>query len=236
MLSRCPQPALRFRTLLPSAIIFLSNVFLCVSASLLPTNAEIIDRIAVSTGNRVITTSDVDREIRVTAFQSGVKPDFSPANQRATAQRMVEQKLIRREMDQSHYPLPSPAEADPLVEEFRASRYTNDADFRQALADYGITEQDLRDELLWQLTLLRFIEVRFRPGVHVTDEEIQEYFDKNVKPAALAAHPDQPVSLEDYRNQIENTLMEQHTNREVDKWLQEARKRTEIVFHEEAFQ
>jgi hypothetical protein len=211
-------------------------VFLCVTVFLPQAPAEIIDRIAVSTGNNVITTSDVDREIRVTAFQSGVKPDFSPANRRATAQRMVEQRLIRREMDQSHYPLPGPAEGDPLVEQLRMSRYQNDADFGQALADYGITEQDLRDELLWQLTLLRFIEVRFRPGVHVSDEEIQEYFDKNVKPAAQAAHPGQPVSLEDYRDQIENALTEQHTNREVDKWLQDARKRTEIVFHEEAFQ
>jgi hypothetical protein len=199
-------------------------------------SAEIIDRIAVSVGNSVITTSDVDREIRVTAFQSGVQPDLSPADCRATAQRMVEQKLIRHEMEQSHYPLPSSTEADFLIEQLRMSRYPTDAEYQRALARYGITEQDLRDELLWQLTLLRFIEVRFRPGVRVSDQEIQDYFDKQVKPAAQAAHPDQPISLEDYRNQIENRLAEQQTDKEVDTWLQDARKRTEIVFHDEAFQ
>lgn len=199
-------------------------------------SAEIIDRIAVSVGNSVITTSDVDREIRVTAFQSDVQPDLSPANRRATAQRMVEQKLIRREMEQSHYPLPAPTEADFLIEQLRMSRYPTDAGYQQALAKYGVTEQDVRDELLWQLTLLRFIEVRFRPGVRVSDQEIQDYFDKQVKPAAQAAHPGQPVSLEDYRNQIENRLAEQQTDKEVDAWLQDARKRTEIVFHDEAFQ
>jgi hypothetical protein len=190
----------------------------------------------VSVGNSVITTSDVDREIRVTAFQNGARPDFTPANRRATAQRMVQQKLIRREMELSHYPLPGPMEADTLLEQLRMSRYPTDAEYQKALSQYGITEQDVRDELLWQLTLLRFIEVRFRPGVRVSDEDIQDYFDKEVKPVAQAAHPDRPVLLDDYRNQIENRLAEQRTDKEVDAWLQDASKRTEIVYHNEAFQ
>ncbi|MBV8732487.1 MAG: hypothetical protein JO336_21970 [Acidobacteriia bacterium] len=215
-------------------------VFLCVSVSPcvipLPAHAEIIDRIAVSLGNSVITNSDIDHEIRVTAFQSGNQPDFSLPNRRATAQRMIEQKLIRREMEQSHYPFPSPAEADPLLEQLRTSRYRDDAAYQQALDDYRITEQDLRDELIWQLTLLRFIEVRFRPGVRVSDQEIEDYFNKEVKPVAEATHPGQPLALEDYRNQIENTLAEQRTDREVDNWLEDARKRAQIVFHPEAFE
>jgi len=210
-------------------------MLVCFSASVCCLRGEIIDRIAVSVGNSVITITDVDREIRVTAFQAAVKPDLSPSNRRATAQRMVEQKLIRREMDLSHYPLPDASEADQMLQQIRGSRYPNDADFHQALADYGITDQDLKEELLWQLTLLRFIEVRFRPGVHVSDDEVQEYFDQQVKPTAQAAHPGQPVTIEDYRSQIENRLAEQRTDSEVDKWLQEVRKRTEIVVHEEAF-
>src|SRR5438477_7552515 len=64
-------------------------------------SATIIDRVSVSVGNRVITASELDRQIRVTAFQNGVKPDFSPAARRATADRMVEQKLIQRELSNS---------------------------------------------------------------------------------------------------------------------------------------
>jgi hypothetical protein len=196
--------------------------------------AEIIDRIAVSTGNSVITTSEIDREIRVTAFQSGEKPDFSPAHRRQTAQRMVDQKLIRREMEMSAYSLPDPMEAEPLLEQLRMSSYTSDAEFQKALADYGITEQDVKDELLRQLTLLRFIEGRFRPAVHVSDQEIQDYFEKQIKPAA--EKPGQPVTLEDYRNAIEETLAERRTDQEVENWLADVRKRTEIVFHQEAFE
>jgi hypothetical protein len=226
----------------PSIFCILRSTFLSVflAYTLFPSgpraSAEIIDRIAVSVASSVITASDVDREIRVTAFQNGVTPDFRAANRRETAQRLVEQKLIRREMELSRYPLPDPSEAGPLLEQLRMGRYKSDSEFQQALAVSGITEQELRDALLWELTLLRFIEVRFRPAVQVSDQELQDYFEKVVSPAAQAAHPEQPVALEDYRNQIEETLAGQRADQEVNNWLKEARKRTEIVVHEEAFQ
>ena len=197
--------------------------------------ADIIDRIAVSVGNRVITAGDIDREIRVTAFLNGAKPDFSPVSRRSTAERMVEQKLIRRELETSRYPVPEPSEVEPAVAQLR-KQYPNDEAWQRALADNGITEQDLKDELLWQRTLLLFIEVRFRPGVQVSDQEIDDYFHSVVEPAAKAAHPDEPVSIADYRSQIEEKLAGQRVDQEVDSWLKRARARAEIVYHEEAFQ
>jgi hypothetical protein len=200
----------------------------------LPAFADIVDRIAVSVGNRVIAVSDLDREIRVAAFLDGVQPDFSPAAKRATAERMIEQKLIRRELETSRYPVPDPSEVDPILAEFREQHYKDDDEYRRALTERGITELDVKDELLWQRTLLRFIEVRFRPAVQVSDQEIQDYFDKVVAPAARAAHPGEPVVLEDYRGQVEETLTGKRVDKEVDTWLKEARKRNEIVIHEDA--
>lgn len=196
---------------------------------------EIIDRIAVSVGNRVITASDLDREIRVAAFQSGVKPDLSAAARRATAERMVEQKLIRRELETSRYPVPDAAQVQPALEKFKKQYFTNDEEYRRALTDYGVTEQDVKEQLLWERALALFIEMRFQTGIQVTGGEIQDYFDKVVKPAAEAAHPGQPVALEDYRDRIEQALAGQRADREMDNWLKEARGRTEIRFHDEVF-
>jgi len=223
----------------PSALSFVLSLVFSVSLCLCgesPVSAEIIDRIAASVASSVITTSDVDRAIRVTAFQNGVDPDFHAANRRETAERLVEQKLIRREMELSRYPLPDPSEAGPLIEQLRMSRYKSDPEFQQALAVSGVTEQEVRGALLWELTLLRFIEVRFRPAVQVSDQDLQDYFEKVVRPAAEAAHPGQLVALEDYRDQMEETLAGQRADQEVSNWLKEARKRNEIVVHEEAFQ
>jgi len=114
---------------------------------------------------------------------------------------------------------PTAAEVAPVLAAFkrRAFRRTK---LPERLADYGIADQDVKDLLLWQRTLLLFIEVRFQSGVQVTGQDIQDYFDKVVKPAAEAAHPGQPIDLEDYRDQIEQTITGQRADRQMDTWLQ----------------
>jgi len=199
-------------------------------------SADIIDRIAASVGNRVITRTDVEREIRVAAFQDGVKPDLQPERKQAVLQAMIEQKLIERELENSRYPLPDAPELAPVIEQFKKQHFKDDADYQRALAEYGITQQDFTSELLWQRTLLLFIQVRFESGVQLTDQEIADYFEKTVRPAAEAAHPGQPVTLEDYRSQIVTKLEGERANRQLDVWLAEAKRRTEITIHPEALQ
>ena len=204
------------------------------AVALIAARAEIIDRIAASVGNRVITTSDLDREIRVSALLNGVAPDLSPTAKHDTLERLIEQKLVRNELESARYPSPTPAEVEPELAQFKKKFFKDDAAYQQALTAAGITEKDVRDELLWQRSLLLFIEVRFRPGVQVTDQEIQDYFDQTVAPAARLAHPGQPVKLEDYRDQIEEKLIGQKVDAEMDRWMAAARKRNQIVYHPEA--
>ena len=209
-----------------------SVIPLLVAAGL---HGEIIDRIAVSVGNQAITTSDLDREIRVTAFLNRTTPDLSPANRRAAADRMVEQRLILRELESSRYPTPAPSEIDPILDKFVKENFSSAEDYRHALEAAGIADENLRDELLWQRRLLLFIDVRFRPAVQVSGQEIQDYFTRVVEPAAQAAHPGEPVTLGEYRAQIEEKLSGEAVDRQMSTWLDNARKRSEVVFHEEAF-
>ena len=219
----------------PAAFLSSLLVSCAACAALVPARAEIIDRIAVSVGSGVITESDIDREIRVTAFLNLAKRDFTPAGKRATAERMVDQRLVRRELEISRYPVPDLAEIQPALEQFQKEHFQSAAEFQRALAAYGLTEDDVNRQLLWQITFLRFIDVRFRPGVQVSAEEIQDYFDRVVKPAAQAAQPGQPVTLEDFESQIESKLAGQLVDRAVDNWLQEVRRSTDIQYREEAF-
>jgi hypothetical protein len=209
-------------------------VFICGLVFL--ARADIIDRIAVSVGNRVITVSDIEREIRVTAFLEGKKPDLSPAGKRATADKMIEQRLIQMELDTSHYPIPDSSEIEPILADFKARQFKAIEDYHRTLSEDGITEQDVKDELLWARRLMRFIGIRFRPGVRVADTDIQKYFDQTVAPAARAAHPGEPVAMEDYREQIEEKLAGDLADQEMNVWLVEARRRNEIIVHNEVFQ
>jgi hypothetical protein len=193
-------------------------------------HAETIDRIAVAVGNRVITTSDIDRQIRVAAFLSGTEADFSAKGKRTIADRLVEQRLIRNEIEMTHYVTADPSEIEGALREFVAKYFKDDAAYRAALAKAGITEAEVRQELQKERTVNAFIDVRFHPAVQVTEDQIREYFEKTAGPGAQAA------TLDDVRDQIERTLTAQQVDGEVDRWMREARRRTAIVYHDEAFQ
>src|SRR5579884_2191521 len=129
---------------------------ICVVLSL---HADIIDRIAVSIGNQVITTDQIDDEIRIAAFLAHEQPKLTAEERKQAAERLIEQTLIKREMDLTHYPVPDVAEADPLVNKIEAE-YPDRETFLNALAHYNINLDKLRRDLWWQLTLLKFTDER----------------------------------------------------------------------------
>ena len=196
---------------------------------------EIIDRIAASVGNRVITASDLDRQIRVTAFQDGVKPDFSPAHKRAMAESMIEQKLDPVELANSRYPLPDPAELVPAIEQFKKEHFKDDAAYQRRAGRVWHHRGGFQGTVV-----VAAHPAVVHPGA-IRDRRAgdrrrrwKQYFTKTVKPAAEAAHPGQAVSLDDYREQIERKLTGQRADQQMDIWLREVRRRTNVVVHEEA--
>jgi hypothetical protein len=210
------------------------SISICLAGWMLAAHAEILDRIAVSVGNRVITETDLAREIRLTAFLNGQKPDFGPENKRQTAERLVDQLLMRADLDVSRSLLPSAEESEIELKEVK-QRFADEAAYRRALAEYGITEEDLRARLKWQLTLVRFIDIRFRAGVQISDEDVRNYFNEHLRPTLEKSHPGQPISLDDYRENIERTLGSEAANQQAEQWLRRARNRTRIVYHDEVF-
>jgi peptidyl-prolyl cis-trans isomerase SurA len=212
------------------ARILLSFVFLLPGA-----RAEVIDRIAVTLDNQVITQTEILLAIRLTAFLNGDSLDFSSASRKKAADRLIEQKLIRKEMEPAHYLEAGPAELESMLKEARAQRFHDAEEYRAALENYGITEQDLKAHLRWQVTFLRFIDLRFRPGIHVTDDEIRKYFDQELPELQKKAGNDNTITFNDLRDKLEENLTGQHIDKQVDDWLAQARKRTHIEFHPEAF-
>jgi hypothetical protein len=198
--------------------------------------AEVIDRIAVALDNQIITESEVACEIRLSALLNGDPLDFSPGARRKAADRLVEQKLIRREIMLGRYPEPGKDEVAAMLKQIQAQRFPVSEDYRQALEKYGVSEADVNVYLLWQLTLLRFIDARFRPGVQVPDEEIRAYFESEQSKGEEKADAGKRPRFEDLRDQIHETLTNQRVDQLLNDWLAAARKRAHIVFHQEAFQ
>ncbi len=207
---------------------------LCLVALRAPLCAEVIDRMAISVGNQVITESQIDEEVRVTAFLNNEKVDLSADEKKKAADRLIEQALIKREMDLSRYPLPALSDADSALNEVK-SHYPSQAAFAQAFEEHGITEAQLKEHLWWQLTVLRFVDYRFRPGIQISDSEVQAYYQQQVSKWEQQGVKPIP-SLSDQRAEIEEILTEQQIDQNLDHWLAEARKQVPIRYLDEALQ
>lgn len=205
---------------------------LCVSA--LSLRAEIIDRIAATVDSQVITMSQVVDVIRVTAFLNGEKPDFSPANRRRTADRLIEQMLVRHEMDLTRYPQPDITAIQDTIRQVK-QRFESEDAFRHALAGDKITQGQLEGVVLQAAALLRFIDLRFRPEVQVEESDIMRYCDDVYLPELRKKGIKPLPSAEEARPQCEERYTAQLVDSRVDAWLKDARSRSRITYAEEAF-
>jgi hypothetical protein len=192
-------------------------------------SAAIVDRTAVTVGNRVITESEVLRRIRLQAFQAGDFPVINDKTRREAAQRLIDLKLVAREMELGHYARTPPERAKALVDAFTAEHFQSSPDaLRIALAGLQLTPDDLQAEFAEQADFLFFTSLRFKPAVDIAEQAIEDYFH-----AHFAPKPGEPaVNLADVRSGIEQTLIAQKTDEALDAWLKDQRERTRIVYLE----
>jgi hypothetical protein len=196
-------------------------------------SAELLDRVAVTVGNQVITESELLEEIRLDSFLNGQKPEFDLKSKRAAADKLIEQKLVRKEMESGSFPSPSIEEAETMIQNLRKTRANDDqVEFDRMLSAAGITLEELKAHLIWGLTLSHFIDVRFRPAVQVTSRDVARYFEQKILPNSQG--PVKP-DLDSMRSQIEQTIAAERSDQQLDAWLKDTRAHTPIVYRKEVF-
>jgi hypothetical protein len=204
----------------------MTNSVWVLALSLSTLQAEVVDRIAIAVGRHVITQTHLETEIRVTAFVEGAAPKIDDtAIRRQAAARLIQQTLIRREIELTRFPMPKPDDAQPILEQVRAGHGEN---FAKDLAAAGLDAQDLADHLLWQLTLLRFVQYRFQPGIQIGDDEVKAYYDAQLPRWAAEGRTVPP--LESMRKDIESLLTHQRVDQALDRWLAEQREQTAVTY------
>jgi len=212
----------------------LRGILIAVNLGFVLTGAVVIDRVAVVVGKRVVKTSDVDLNVRVSQFLNGEPLNLSEVEKRKVADRLVDQQIIWQEMMNGGYSQPTDQDVNAYLQQLQRDRFNgSEAQLRSALAKYGLTEAQLRKYLLWQLTVLRFIEQRFRPGVLVTDEDVRAYYEQH-RGELQKAYP-QNSSIEALDARIREIIVGERVNQAFEEWLQQTRARTRIEFRDAAF-
>jgi len=168
----------------------------------------VVDRVAVVVGNQAITESEVILEARLEAFLNEGAVSLGPVERKAAAERLVDQQLIRNEMELGGYAMPEEKDGDAVLRNFRQKNYRSTPAFRAALEKYGLTEDELKRHLLWQAAAMKFTEQRFQFRALAPADNNS------------ADRASDGAALED----------------QMDAWLKQARSGTRIQFKEAAFQ
>ncbi|GEM_PF-235317 len=207
--------------------------------------AAVLDRVAVVVGKDVITEGELLEELRLEDFTASRPLDLSPAARRAAADRLIDQQLIRQDMEIAHYKAPDPKEAEAMVRNFRNQHFRAEQEFRAALNRYGLTEEELKQYFLWQLTVIRFTDERFRPNLlRPAESSVSRLAESPNAPAVPPPHnrvpPPGPTPETQSADRLAPSALPAapggNVDQQLDAWLKQARSTTRISFKPEAFQ
>jgi hypothetical protein len=139
---------------------------------------------------------------------------------------LIDQWIVRTEADVSRFPHPSSADIDRGMERIRKSLGSAD-EYELRKKKCGLNDQDIRAMVAAQLYLSNYLDSRFRPAVRIESQAIEDFYRNSVLPAAKA-RGQEPPSMEDARDSIEEALLQNGINAQADQWLKESRTRLHI--------
>lgn len=188
----------------------------------------VLDRIVAIVNEDVILESDVDEERRFESIQPyrGLTTEFS--RERAV-QRLIDRALILQQAALEPEDTITDQDLDAQLTKLRKDipscadyHCETDAGWQKYLADRGFTVPEFRELWRKRMELLRFIEVRFRNGIHISDDEIKEYYEKTMLPE-YARQKATPPKLETLSKRIEEVLLQQQVSNLLRDWLKSLR-------------
>lgn len=198
-----------------------------------PGNGEaqgtLIDAVVAVVNGDVILESDVDEERRFESIQPyrGSAAEFS--RERAV-QRLIDRTLILQQAalepeDAAVSDQALSAQLQTLrkdIPECRQYHCETDAGWSNYLNAKGFTVSEFRDRWRKRMELLRLIEVRFRNGIRISDEEIKNYYETTMLPE-YAKQKVAPPKLETISQRIEEVLLQQQVGNLLRDWLKSLR-------------
>jgi hypothetical protein len=204
--------------------------FLILAATPALRAGEVIDRIVAIVNGHVILQSQLEDDLCFEAFTEA-RPIKSAADEdrRSALSRLVDQELLREQIQGSDLPQPSPDNIKKRIGEIRAAypEATTDSAWRTTLALYGLDEKQLESRIALQLQLMREVDVRMRPSVQIENQSIESYY-HNVFLPELHKTGAQDVPLPEVANRIREILTQQKIDELFNSWLQSLRKESKV--------
>jgi peptidyl-prolyl cis-trans isomerase SurA len=192
--------------------------------------AQVVDRMVAVVNKRVILESELDQTVRVEFLLQGKSiAGLTEADRSKVLERLIDRALLDQQIVNPAMLDPTPEELAEKIKEVRSGISGAGADerWRAILAGYGLTQQDVEEQLTSQFRILRFIDLRFRGLVRVEKDAIAAYYRDRFLPEVRKRNLAEP-KLSDVSDKIEQILAEQRIDDLLSNWLKTLRAQAHI--------
>ena len=194
----------------------------------------VLDRVVAVVNNRAILLSDVEDEIRLSVLDPGGSGQGQLTEQHALDE-LISRALIEQQIREEDLQAIEPSQkevSDRLAEirrELPACVHQNcatEAGWKNFLLSHGLTEARAEAYIRYRLEILRFIEERFRQGIQISQQQIEDYYRNTLLPEYA---PGETVpSVDQVASRIQEILLEQQVNVLFDNWLNNLREQGDV--------
>jgi hypothetical protein len=196
---------------------------------------EIVDRTVASVDDNVgqpelITYSDLLWQLALQPSVSITPPSSEDLNR--ALQLLINQRLIALEAERLPRSEPTEAEIDAKIKEVLAG-FSTTAEFERRLRQVGF--ESVKDDnfvrmMAQRVKIEKYLDFRFRSFVVITPDAEANYYRDVFLPDFRRRYPGvSPPVFEDKRVEINQILTEEKIALDIEKFLDEAKRRSEIV-------
>jgi peptidyl-prolyl cis-trans isomerase SurA len=182
-----------------------------------------LDRVVAIVNGDLVLESDVDAERQFEAFRP-LRATKSETRDEII-NRLINRALILQQIAMEPEPPVPEADVDQelillrkTIPKCAAYHCDTDAGWQRFVTDQGVTLPELRAHWKLRMEVLRFIEERFRMGIRITDQEIDEYYKSTLVPAFQKQNAPAPAE-NTIKDKIQEILLQQQVDKLLDDWL-----------------
>jgi hypothetical protein len=152
-------------------------------------------------------------------------------------QLLIDQRLFALEAERIPRAAPTDAEVKAEIKDI-ISHFPSPADFASRLSKVGftsVTDDDFERIISQRLAIKKYLDFRFRSFIVITPADEEKYYNETFVPDFRKRYPGVVVpTLEAKREEIRSTLTENKVSQQIETFLDEAKRRVEIVILNDA--
>jgi peptidyl-prolyl cis-trans isomerase SurA len=200
-----------------------------------------LDHVVTMIGSNVILQSDVEQEMHLSALEPLlILPGQNTPD--SALLRLIDRTLILQQMEQQQQPTTTPgAEADKSLAELRkqipacAQFHCETAEGWAAfLLSNNLNEEVVEERWSQRMAMLSFIDLRFRSGIRITQDQIATYYQKTLEPA-LARDNQKAPPLAEVSARIQEILLQQQVSGLFQDWVSSLRDQGNVQIVDPAY-